>query len=432
MNCKQGMEKREKTLFLIAGILFVFSCLNFLRTLTALADFLNILAFLSTGFIAVILFMKRKDWFLGIALGVNALICLISFVRLLPFQGFSLVGFLEFLFPALLCAVIFFEKQIAPFKKPLMLVCAYLSAASLLLTIKDYAGVIEQIPSGGYFFWTTYGYLNIFFWFLNTAITAFGYICIAAILVNNTYHKKNDKLNKIGTIGLITLPVGMILGLLIAFIFALVSGGRVYFFHVFFIGVLWVIVIALVAAGICLSPLAILYPAKPRMTTNIGVDMSDGYISLGKHIVLCLFTFGIWYWIWIYRTTAYLNRTPNAEQYNPTSKLLLCIFVPFYSIYWYYKHGGRIDTLSHSRNPNQSDMATICLVLGIFIPIVACILMQDRINSLCTATNIANNFSAPQQEEKQFENIKQLKELLDSGIITQEEFEAKKKQLLGL
>lgn len=431
MNCKQGMEKREKTLFLIAGILFVFSCLNFLRTLTALADFLNILAFLSTGFIAVILFMKRKDWFLGIALGVNALICLISFVRLLPFQGFSLVGFLEFLFPALLCAVIFFEKQIAPFKKPLMLVCAYLSAASLLLTIKDYAGVIEPVRFGGYAFVGSRGYLNLLFGFIGAAITAFGFICITAILAHHTYGEKNEKLNKVGLTGLIALPVGIILGFLAALI-SFFIGGRVHLFDIPFTGILWAIIIAIIVIGICLSPLAILYPAKPRMTTNIGVDMSDGYIGLGKHIVLCLFTFGIWYWIWIYRTTAYLNRTPNAEQYNPTSKLLLFIFVPFYSIYWYYKHGGRIDTLSHSRNLNYSDTATMCLVLGIFIPIVACILMQDRINSLCTATNIANNFSAPQQDEKQFENIKQLKELLDSGIITQEEFEAKKKQLLGL
>lgn len=431
MNCKQGMEKREKTLFLIAGILFVFSCLNFLRTLTALADFLNILAFLSTGFIAVILFMKRKDWFLGIALGVNALICLISFVRLLPFQGFSLVGFLEFLFPALLCAVIFFEKQIAPFKKPLMLVCAYLSAASLLLTIKDYAGVIEPVRFGGYAFVGSRGYLNLLFGFIGAAITAFGFICITAILAHHTYGEKNEKLNKVGLTGLIALPVGIILGFLAALI-SFFIGGRVHLFDIPFTGILWAIIIAIIVIGICLSPLAILYPAKPRMTTNIGVDMRDGYIGLGKHIVLCLFTFGIWYWIWIYRTTAYLNRTPNAEQYNPTLKLLLFLFVPFYSIYWYYKHGGRIDTLSHSRNLNQSDMATMCLVLGVFIPIVACILMQDRINSLCTATNIANNFSAPQQEEKQFENIKQLKELLDSGIITQEEFEAKKKQLLGL
>lgn len=431
MNCKQGMEKREKTLFLIAGILFVFSCLNFLRTLTALADFLDILAFLSTGFIAVILFMKRKDWFLGIALGVNALICLISFVQLLPFQGFSLVGFLEFLFPALLCAVIFFEKQIAPFKKPLMLVCAYLSAASLLLIIKDYAGVIEPVRFGGYAFVGSRGYLNLLFNFIGAAINAFGFICITAILAHHTYGEKNEKLNKVGLIGFIALPVGIILGFLTALI-SFFIGGRVHLFDIPFTGILWAIIIAIIVIGICLSPLAILYPAKPRMTTNIGVDMSDGYIGLGKHIVLCLFTFGIWYWIWIYRTTAYLNRTPNAEQYNPTSKLLLFIFVPFYSIYWYYKHGGRIDTLSHSRNLNYSDTATMCLVLGIFIPIVACILMQDRINSLCTATNIANNFSAPQQEEKQFENIKQLKELLDSGIITQEEFEAKKKQLLGL
>lgn len=431
MNCKQGMEKREKTLFLIAGILFVFSCLNFLRTLTALADFLDILAFLSTGFIAVILFMKRKDWFLGIALGVNALICLISFVQLLPFQGFSLVGFLEFLFPALLCAVIFFEKQIAPFKKPLMLVCAYLSAVSLLLIIKDYAGVIEPVRFGGYAFVGSRGYLNLLFGFIGAAITAFGFICITAILAHHTYGEKNEKLNKVGLTGLIALPVGIILGFLAALI-SFFIGGRVHLFDIPFTGILWAIIIAIIVIGICLSPLAILYPAKPRMTTNIGVDMSDGYIGLGKHIVLCLFTFGIWYWIWIYRTTAYLNRTPNAEQYNPTSKLLLFIFVPFYSIYWYYKHGGRIDTLSHSRNLNYSDTATMCLVLGIFIPIVACILMQDRINSLCTATNIANNFSAPQQDEKQFENIKQLKELLDSGIITQEEFEAKKKQLLGL
>ena len=30
------------------------------------------------------------------------------------------------------------------------------------------------------------------------------------------------------------------------------------------------------------------------------------------------------------------------------------------------------------------------------------------------------------------QQLKQLKELLDSGIITQEEFDAKKKQILGL
>ena len=159
------------------------------------------------------------------------------------------------------------------------------------------------------------------------------------------------------------------------------------------------------------------------------VDEVEAYCGLGKHILLLLFTFGIWNLIWIYKTTKYLNKTPNAEYYNPTSKLLLCMFVPFYSIYWYYRHGQRIDSLTKSKGLNGSDMATLCLILGIFIPIVACILMQDKINVLCTskATNTVS-----QEQPKATDELIKYKELLDSGVITQEEFDAKKKQLLGL
>ena len=111
----------------------------------------------------------------------------------------------------------------------------------------------------------------------------------------------------------------------------------------------------------------------------------EGYCSMAKHIVLCLFTFGIWYLIWIYRTTKFLNNAEGAQQQDPVAKLLLCLFIPFYQIYWFYKQGQRIDDFSKQRNLNNSDMATICLLLGIFIPFVACILMQDRINAICTA-----------------------------------------------
>lgn len=154
-------------------------------------------------------------------------------------------------------------------------------------------------------------------------------------------------------------------------------------------------------------------------------EYNEAYCSLGKHIVLCLFTFGIWYLIWIYRTTKYLNKTPNAEYYNPTSKLLLCMFVPFYQIYWFYKHGQRIDTMTEQKKLTHSDMATTCLILGIFIPIVACILMQDRINILCTTKLQRTDDSATEQ-------LRKYKELLDENVITQEEFDAKKKQLLEL
>lgn len=244
-------------------------------------------------------------------------------------------------------------------------------------------------------------------------------------------------------------------------------------------------------------------PKKRRSNEASGTNghkahsSTDGYISMGKHIVLCVFTFGIWYLIWIYRTTEFLNKAPDSEEYSPTSKLLLCMFVPFYIIFWTYEHGKRIDRLA-KENRVSSDIATVSLVLGIFIPIVACIIMQDKINSISTAiarkrrsmarkstesleqqktvtrsvvneitnsnatnadgcdtetpdtdsydaeisdieecdSEVSNTdvLSAPSEKTtpNPYSEIKQLKELLDMGIITQEEFNTKKKQLLGL
>ena len=111
------------------------------------------------------------------------------------------------------------------------------------------------------------------------------------------------------------------------------------------------------------------------------VDYGDSYVPMAKHILLCLFTCGLWQLIWIYRITKHLNRAPNNEYYNPTSKLLLCMFIPFYQIFWFYKHGERIDSIFQSKNIN-SNMATLFLVLAIFIPFVAVIIMQDKVNKL--------------------------------------------------
>lgn len=106
-----------------------------------------------------------------------------------------------------------------------------------------------------------------------------------------------------------------------------------------------------------------------------------GYHDLLVHILLLLFTFGIWQFIWIYKTTSYLNNTPDEEYRNPTTKLLLCMFVPFYYIYWTYKNAQRIDKLAISKGL-QSDISTLCLVLSILVDIVPPIIMQDKINNI--------------------------------------------------
>ena len=74
--------------------------------------------------------------------------------------------------------------------------------------------------------------------------------------------------------------------------------------------------------------------ASGGYTAQNTVSAGSAYCSMVKHVFLLLFTFGIWYFIWIYRTTRYLNRVEGEEYRNPTYKLLLCMFVPFYLIYW--------------------------------------------------------------------------------------------------
>lgn len=176
-----------------------------------------------------------------------------------------------------------------------------------------------------------------------------------------------------------------------------------------------------------------------HLTSGASIASSENgaYCGLVKHILLLLFTFGIWYLIWIYRMTGYLNCVEDEEPRNPTTKLLLCMFVPFYSIYWVYKSALRIDKLAAAKGIS-SDLSTLCLILAIFVGIIPPILMQDKVNAIVTAGDapIQQQTAAPHKSSKPdigiAEELKTYKELLDSGVITQEEFDAKKKQLLGL
>lgn len=161
--------------------------------------------------------------------------------------------------------------------------------------------------------------------------------------------------------------------------------------------------------------------------------LPEAYCGLVKHILLLLFTCGIWLLIWVYRMTGYTNSVKGEEKRNPTNKLLLYIFVPFYSIYWMYKTAQRIDNMAKAKNV-ESDLATLCLILAIFVPIVAPILMQDKMNKIVKTKGV--RASASESAEGTTigvaDELKKYKELLDAGIISEEEFETKKKQLLGM
>lgn len=157
----------------------------------------------------------------------------------------------------------------------------------------------------------------------------------------------------------------------------------------------------------------------------------DGRCDMLKHVLLLIFTFGVWYCIWIYRTTGLLNNTRGYADRTPTNQLLLCIFVPFYLIYWVYQSARRTDVQSADRGI-PCDLGVLCLVMAFFVPILPPILMQDKFNRFtepAQTVQVAIRDLDPQELSVRLRTYKKLQE---EGLISPEDYEAKKNQLLNL
>ena len=303
------------------------------------------------------------------------------------------------------------------------------------------------------------------FWILGTIILFLASILVMGIMAVLQSSEKNNGKSMMNSIWF--LPVAL---RILSFVFEFLALRALRIFQnpytgeklqlVSFTMILWWLVFAFLGYG--LSNKAESEPVSETTTEYVNTtyatqtsapmqtQVGEGYISMGKHILLLFLTCGVWLYIWTYRMTDYTNQAKGEEYRNPTTKLLLCMFVPFYSIYWTYKTAMRIDKMAQEKGMH-SDLSTLCLILAVFVPIIPPILMQDKVNAICTVNQPLSQPVAAQPVQAQpqpvrpqvqpqatqpvvdeTELLKKYKELLDTGVITQEEFDAKKKQLLGL
>ncbi len=144
----------------------------------------------------------------------------------------------------------------------------------------------------------------------------------------------------------------------------------------------FIVLIALVFAGLWLP-----YASRPKAAAapagagTVQPPAAEGYCGMFKHFFLLIFTFGIWLCIWIYRTTRFLNRVQDEPPRKPARKLLLCMFIPFYYIYWIYRSAQRMDKLMN-RSGIPANGATFQLLMAFFAPGVCPIMLQDKINTV--------------------------------------------------
>ena len=280
-----------------------------------------------------------------------------------------------------------------------------------------------------------HGFMNKFTLIMSAATYAFMAFMSFAIYTN--YLPKYKKsFNGIFFIPIILIAVSVFFSVINAFVLVFRGVGVAFLLRSLLYGAAEVVAVVIFCKmiafpnGVPKKPINISYDDADSECTS-SILPKEAFCDMAKHMLLLLFTFGIWNLIWVYKVTGYLNVVKDEEPRNPTTKLLLYMFVPFYSIYWIYKSAQRIDKLAKQKGLS-ADSATLCLIMAIFLPIIAPIIMQDKMNNIITVKKSAVR---DQQEEVHMgvaSELKNYKDLLDSGVITQEEFESKKKQLLGL
>ena len=476
------MDFLKKNPYPLAAYCFgLYSILRIFNT----GSVVNTLGLLAYIFLTVMLFMKRRDLLTVIATAIPSVVSLLSII----IYGTSFIGFLSFVAGLLLPAYVacFLLPQLEPH----------------VSKIKDKLQKLWFLPAaiqGGLFI-------------LRLIISFF-----TAISIYNNYYFYGSFSDAITYSGGVTF-LGFLMNIL------LIGGNLLLCNWMVWADGLpqeWFAPKAAQPAGSApaYDPNAAGYQSNPgvRQQNADAMAATELEFNLVGHILLLLFIGSIWQYIWIYRVTKALNRVPGEEQRNPVTKLLLCMFVPFYYIYWIYKSCKRIDKLAATRGLS-SDISTLCLILSILIGIVPPIIMQEKMNAIAATYSAGNGYTAPtytaapsngygapaggynapvnngsdmttynapariaaydsdtntkekesygkapaqipapadpqpaapvynapayddapakdaelvQPADDVVEQLKKYKQLLESGIITQEEFDAKKRQLLGL
>jgi len=180
-------------------------------------------------------------------------------------------------------------------------------------------------------------------------------------------------------------------------------------------------------------------PSENVYTPESGVGIVGEKMDVAVVVLLCLFTFGIYPLIWYYKTTKYLRQFSNQSPNDVVGEFLLVMLVPFYSIYWFYKYSKILHSEMIKSGARVEDFTTLHLILAIFLNVVALILTQVRINELIDIKSgsvpavggvLQTQQTGSDTMDDVTEKLRELSKLKDDGILTEEDFEEKKKELL--
>ncbi len=131
-----------------------------------------------------------------------------------------------------------------------------------------------------------------------------------------------------------------------------------------------------------------------KNSESIGINKQ----SIGMSIFLTIITFGIYGIYWQYLLVKN-TRVITQSEHSCVGEMLCLIFVPFYSLYWWFTRGELVRNELSKRGYNPSSKGVVFLLLSIFgwsmvgLGVVAGAIMQHDFNSLPEATDSNHKIS---------------------------------------
>lgn len=198
------------------------------------------------------------------------------------------------------------------------------------------------------------------------------------------------------------------------------------------------------------------YVGKGKSVVNIApatshskqkkVIVCDGYLNIWNLVILSIVTLGVFSSIWVYRTVGLFNRKCIGKERIEGVQLLLYMFVPFYKIYWFYKQSKMTEEYTLKVGNRSNDLSVISLIFSLLrLSLVSMVLLQDQINKNIEAEYNGRTFDTEQRvnpcttrdlntvdriPQEDIAYLSKLKELLDVGVLSEEEYQIKKNQIL--
>lgn len=101
-------------------------------------------------------------------------------------------------------------------------------------------------------------------------------------------------------------------------------------------------------------------------------------------IVLTIITCGFYLIYWNIKVAEVFNAVSQREVISPAIAVISGLCTPVH-IYFYYLAGQSLDDVGRLiGNPNLKDKSTMLLILGLFLPMVAAMIVQGHINEIYT------------------------------------------------